>query len=51
MVSQARTEVYLASIEDNARKIKFCQVYMGQIGEDILAQLPDDTSWRKQKGS
>ena len=40
----------LASVEDNARKIKFCQVFIGQTGEDILAQLIDDTSWEETKG-
>ena len=34
----------LANVENDARKIKFCQVFIGQTGEDILALLPDDTS-------
>ena len=40
----------LANVEDDTRKIKFCQVFIGQTGEDILAQLPDDTSWEEAKG-
>ena len=40
----------LADVEDDARKIKFCQVFIGQTGEDILAQLPDNVSWEVAKG-
>ena len=32
----------LADIEKDARKIKFCQVFIGQTKEDILAQSPDE---------
>ena len=39
----------LADIGDDARKIKFCQVFMGQTGEDILMQLTDDISWEEAK--
>ena len=39
----------LADVEEDARKIKFCLVFIGQTGEDILAQLPDDTSWEEAK--
>ena len=35
----------LADVEEDAIKIKFCQVLIGQTGEDILIQLPDDPSW------
>ena len=40
----------LGNVEDDTRKIKFCQVFIGQTGEDILAQLPGDTSWEEAKG-
>ena len=39
----------LSDIEDDARKIKFCQVFTGQKGENILAQLPDEISWEEAK--
>ena len=39
----------LAVVEDNARKIKFFQVFIGQTEEDILMQLPDDITWEETK--
>ena len=39
----------LADVEDDARKIKFCQVFIGQTGEDILVQFLDDISWEEAK--
>ena len=38
----------LADVDD-ARKINFCQVFIGQTGEDILVQLPDDMVWQEAK--
>ena len=38
-----------ADVEEDARKIKFCQEFIGQTGEDILTQLPDDISWEDAK--
>ena len=40
----------LSDIDDEARKIKFCQVFIGQTGDDILTQLPCDISWEEAKG-
>ena len=39
----------LPEVEEDVRKIKFCQVFIGQTGEDILTQLPDETSWEEAK--
>ena len=39
----------LVEVEEDERKIKFRQVFTGQTGEDILAQLPDDASWEEAK--
>ena len=38
-----------AGTEEDAKKIKFCQVFIGQTGEDILTQLPDDITWEEGK--
>ena len=37
-----------ADVEEDATKIKVCQVFIGQTGEDILAKLPDIT-WEDAK--
>ena len=39
----------LADVGEDARKIKFCQVFIGQTGEDILTQLPNDIFWEDVK--
>ena len=40
---------FVLADEEGARKFKFCQVFIGQTGEDILTQLPDDISWEGAK--
>ena len=39
----------LADIEENARKIKFCLVFIEQTGRDILAQLSNEINWEEAK--
>ena len=39
----------LANIEDDARRIKFCQVFIGQTREGILSQLSDEMTWEEPK--
>ena len=36
-------------MEEDAKKIKFFQVYIGQTDENILSQSPDDTSCKDAK--
>ena len=40
----------LSDTEEDARKIKFCKVFIGQTREDILAQLLDEITWEEAKG-
>ena len=40
----------IAEIEENVKKIRFCQVFICQTGEDILGQLPADNMWGNAKG-
>ena len=39
----------LAEIKNNAKKIKPCQIYIGQPGENILNQLRNDSTWMDAK--
>ena len=48
-LSKLKQRFVLADVEDDARKIKFVQVSIGQTGEDILTQLLDVISWEDAK--
>ena len=48
-LAKLKQRFVLPDVEVDARKIKFCQVFIWQTGEDILTQLPDDISWEDAK--
>ena len=49
-LSKLEQRFILAEVEEDARKINFCQVFTRQTGGNILAQLPDDASWEEVEG-
>ena len=41
----------LSELHTNYKKIKLFQIYIGQAGEDILSQLPDNVTWAEVKAT
>ena len=41
----------LAEVNDNAKKINLCALFIGQTGEDILLELEADTTWEAAKAA
>ena len=48
-LAKLKQRFVLPGIEEDAKKVKFCQVFIEQTGEDILAQLLDEITWEEAK--
>ena len=48
-LAQLENRFELADIEEEGKKIKLCQLYIGQTENDILEALPAETTWAAAK--